>query len=173
MNKAEIKGYITNLGKYNEGYLIGEWVTFPIDEDDLAAVFERIGINEIYEEFFFTDWEYNELPDLELGEYENIDDINELAETLESLSDWELDTYAAAVEAWGVSEVSPDDVGDYNLYTDISDDYDLGYYYATEFYSADLEKSPLGNYIDYEAFGRDIRFESDGEHTSYGWIERS
>lgn len=27
--------YLTNLGKYNEGYLIGEWVELPITEDEL------------------------------------------------------------------------------------------------------------------------------------------
>ena len=24
--------YIANLGKYNEGYLVGAWFTFPIDD---------------------------------------------------------------------------------------------------------------------------------------------
>ena len=48
----KIKGYITNLGKYNEGVLLGEWITFPIDENELEEVFERIGINEEYEETF-------------------------------------------------------------------------------------------------------------------------
>lgn len=38
--------YIANLGKYNEGELVGAWFTFPIDEDDVA---ERIGLNEYYE----------------------------------------------------------------------------------------------------------------------------
>ena len=27
--------FITNLGKYNEGELIGEWVTLPISEEEL------------------------------------------------------------------------------------------------------------------------------------------
>ena len=26
------KAFVTNLGKYNEGELVGEWVEFPIDE---------------------------------------------------------------------------------------------------------------------------------------------
>ena len=26
--------YIANLGKYNEGELVGAWFTFPIDEED-------------------------------------------------------------------------------------------------------------------------------------------
>lgn len=36
--------FITNLGKYNEGYLIGEWVKFPVTNEELQAVFQRIGI---------------------------------------------------------------------------------------------------------------------------------
>ena len=42
--------FITNLGKYNEGYLIGEWVKFPVTNEELQAVFQRIGINRRYEE---------------------------------------------------------------------------------------------------------------------------
>ena len=30
--------YIANLGKYNEGYLVGAWFTFPIDEDRKSVV---------------------------------------------------------------------------------------------------------------------------------------
>ena len=60
-----LNGYITNLGKYNEGELVGKWIEFPITEEELDEVFEEIGINEEYEEFFFTDWEletaYNSL----------------------------------------------------------------------------------------------------------------
>lgn len=33
--------YIANLGKYNEGYLVGAWFTFPIDEEDVK---EKIGL---------------------------------------------------------------------------------------------------------------------------------
>ena len=40
--------YIANLGKYNEGYLVGAWFTFPIDEEDVK---EKIGLNERYEEY--------------------------------------------------------------------------------------------------------------------------
>ena len=36
--------FITNLGKYNEGELVGEWVKFPTTPEKLQEVFERIGI---------------------------------------------------------------------------------------------------------------------------------
>ena len=42
--------YLTNLGKYNEGELVGEWVQLPISNEELQEVFKRIGINEEYEE---------------------------------------------------------------------------------------------------------------------------
>lgn len=36
--------YLTNLGKYNEGMLVGEWVDLPVSEEELEKVFKRIGV---------------------------------------------------------------------------------------------------------------------------------
>lgn len=38
--------FITNLGKYNEGELVGEWVKFPTTAEELKEVFKRIGIGQ-------------------------------------------------------------------------------------------------------------------------------
>ena len=38
--------FLTNLGKYNEGQLIGEWVELPCTDDELEAVKERNGISD-------------------------------------------------------------------------------------------------------------------------------
>lgn len=38
--------FITNLGKYNEGELVGEWVKFPTSAEEIWAVFDRIGIGQ-------------------------------------------------------------------------------------------------------------------------------
>ena len=48
------EAYITNLGKYNEGCLVGEWVKFPVTNEEMQAVFRRIGIGRRYEEWFIT-----------------------------------------------------------------------------------------------------------------------
>mgnify|MGYP003300568015 CR=1 FL=1 len=123
-------------------------------------------INEGYEEYFFTDWECE--IDLDLGEYESIDNVNDLAENLE---EWDDETLLkAACEIWNISEVIDNSPYDYNLYSDIQDDYDLGYYWIEESGCYRLE-GILSNYFDYESFGRDIRIESNGGFTSYGWIE--
>ena len=34
-----IEAYVTNLGKYNEGKLVGEWVRFPTTEEKMKKVF--------------------------------------------------------------------------------------------------------------------------------------
>ena len=43
----DMQVYIANLGKYNEGELVGDWFSFPLDEEVIA---ERIGLNAEYEE---------------------------------------------------------------------------------------------------------------------------
>lgn len=176
---AEIKGFITNLGKYNEGELIGKWIEFPIEEDELNEVFQEIGmnyedeegeyINVGYEEYFFTDWDCDF--DLDFGEYENINKVNELAEKLEEWANDE-ETLKAACEVWGFKYVIDNSPDDYNLYPDIETDEELGYYWIEESGCYDLKAmGNLANYIDYEAFGRDIRLETDSGFSNYGWIE--
>lgn len=77
---GNFEAFVTNLGKYNEGALVGEWVKFPITEDELKEVFERIGIGSkdefghVYEEWFITDYEcpVHGVYDM-LSEYESLD----------------------------------------------------------------------------------------------------
>jgi hypothetical protein len=171
----EIKGFITNLGKYNEGELVGKWITFPIDEDDLQEVLKEIGCcyededgnthNEEYEEYFFTDWEAPE----QFGEYEDIEFINQVAEDLEQ---WDDDTLIAACEVWSFPEIISNSPDDYKLYTDIKDYEDLGYYWIEESGCYDTKAlGNLANYINYAAFGRDVAMESNGDFSRDGWIE--
>lgn len=172
-----IKGFITNLGKYNEGELIGEWIEFPIDDDELQEVFERIGISDeptedgvYYEEYFFTDWDCE--IECNFGEYESIRNVNDFAEGLEAW-EGEEDKLKAVCEIWSLEEAVEDGPNGWHLYSDIEDDEDLGYYWVEESGCYDTKSlGRLANYIDYEAFGRDIRFEVDGGHTDYGWVER-
>lgn len=62
--------------------------------------------------------------------------------------------------------------GNYSVYSECDDDYDLGYYIIEEFYSDLTEKcGVIANYIDYEALGRDHRLESNGTFSNIGWVE--
>ena len=168
--------FINTWGNYNEnGADGGEWITLPMDAGDLAETLDRIAKNmgDFDPEFFVNDYEYTTEYDLrEIGEMENISDLNDEMQRLADLSEWEQEVYCAAVEIWG-SDVDPDNLDEYNLYKDITNDYDLGYYWAIESGCYDLDKmGNLANYIDFESFGRDISLEADGGFTSLGWIEK-
>ncbi len=93
-----IKVFVTNLGKYNEGELIGEWVSLPTSEEELAAVLDRIGIGPQYEEYFITDSE-SELDGLEIGEYDSLDTLNEIAERLQEFDETDIEKIGAILEA--------------------------------------------------------------------------
>ena len=53
-----LKAFVTNLGKYNEGDLVGKWVEFPIDEDDFeyGAVYDDRESVENIKELFESSW---------------------------------------------------------------------------------------------------------------------
>lgn len=74
--------YIANLGKYNEGELVGAWFTFPIDEDDVA---ERIGLNKYYEEYAIHDTD--NFP-MEISEYISIKELNNIYEMVQELPEY-------------------------------------------------------------------------------------
>ena len=170
-----MKIFITNLGRYNEGYLIGKWVKLPVCEDVLDKVLKEIGIDEYYEEYFITDYE-NEIIGIGdvISEYSSVQALNELAQRLEDLSDDEADKLGAVLEyeaCRSVSEVLEllDKLDEFDLLTDVTDDEELGYYYAEEYCCIDIPES-IQPYFDYEKFGRDVRLQSCCLYTSYGFL---
>ena len=81
----DMQVYIANLGKYNEGELVGDWFSFPLDEEVIA---ERIGLNAEYEEYAIHDTD--NFP-MEISEYISIEELNRIYEQLEELPDYLLD----------------------------------------------------------------------------------
>ena len=145
-----IKGFITNLGKYNEGELIGEWIDFPIDEDAMEEVFKRIEINDQYEEYFFTDWECRF--ETGLGEYVSIEEVNELAEMLETE---DADIFEAIIEATGYDLRTAIDHTDRASFFSGSSLMDLAYEFVDQMELPEMART----YFDYEAFARDLEIE--------------
>ena len=171
-----MKIFITNLGMYNEGYLVGKWVKLPVSEDKLDEVLKAIGINEYYEEFFISDFENERIIGLSevVSEYSSVQALNKLAQRLEELSDDEADKLGAVLEYEACRSVSDvlellDELDNFDLLTDVTDDEELGYYYAEEYCSIDIPEN-IQPYFDYEAYGRDIRLESSCLYTSYGFL---
>ena len=165
-----LRAFITNLSKYNDGELVGQWVDFPCDEDEFNEVLEEIGIDEYHEEWFVTDYECD-LSEVaqELGEYTSFDELNRVAETLE---EWDEGLGEAVINIWGFDTLLNSTPDDY-LYFEANDDEDIGYYYAEEFGILDEVPANLRNYFDYEAYGRDIRIDTDSGLSDNGYfVER-
>ena len=155
-----LKIYLTNLGKYNEGYLIGEWVELPVSDEELEEVKKRIGINKYYEEWFITDYE-SDIDGVEVNEYSNIDTLNELAEKLEELSndEWKLDIVSACMSEGYSLDDSIEKIDDCYIWFDCSDMEDVARQYVETCGLLDEIPEHLQNYFDFESFGRDMSFE--------------
>lgn len=151
-----MKIYLTNLGKYNEGELIGEWVKLPVSQEELQEVFERIGINEEYEEYFITDYECDFY---EVGEYENLDTLNEIAERIEELDEEESKVAKALMSDLGYTldeAIDKVNSGDYRIYSNCNDMTDVAYAVVEECDYLRNVPETVARYFDYEAFGRDL-----------------
>ena len=167
------KAYVSNLGKYNEGELVGEWVEFPIDEDNFNEILNRIEISDkpnadgdIYEEWFVTDYDCNLTGfDWEqLGEYPSYDKLQEFGELIETANTYDSETIDNVYEV--VENLSDTinglDDGTLIYYSDISNDQELGEYLVNSVYGGvdNLSRDEREDYFDYEQLGRDLSFDS-------------
>ena len=122
----------------------------------------------MYEEYFITDYE-NDV-DYQVGEYESLNHLNELAERLEQIElHQDGEVIAAIIEANGCEleeALNIYDQGRYINYLQHETLVNLAYELVEEGY--DLPEFAL-RYFDYEAFARDLSFEGYTE-TSYGVI---
>ena len=174
--------FITNLGKYNEGELVGEWVKFPTTAEEMKEVFKRIGIGQkddfgnSYEEWFITDYDcyVDGLYD-KLGEYESLDELNYLASKLDEMSNSEYAQFQAGMEmgdhCGSLQEIInlTENLDCYEVYPHIEDYDDLGRYYIEELEVMQIPEH-LQNYIDYEAYGRDVAMDENGSFTDQGYV---
>ena len=174
--------FITNLGKYNEGELVGEWVKFPTTAEEMKEVFKRIGIGQKddfgqpYEEWFITDYDcyVDGLYD-KLGEYENLDELNYLASKLNEMDQGEYAQFQAGMEmgdhCGSLQEIInlTENLDCYEIYPNIEDYDDLGRYYIEELDAMQVPEH-LQNYIDYEAYGRDVAMDENGSFTDQGYV---
>lgn len=164
--------YLTNLGKYNEGMLIGEWVDLPVSEEELEKVFKRIGINDEYEEYFITDYE-SDIDGLKVGEYKNVDDLNELAEALEDLDSEEENVLSVMLEDGCTFEEALEKIKDrdYMVYYNCDSMEDVAYQVVEESGLLDGVPEKVARYFNYEAYGRDLEIEGTFYQINNAYIE--
>ena len=165
--------FITNLGKYNEGKLIGKWLDLPCE--DIEEELSSIGVSDepdengvYYEEYFITDYENDY--GYKVGEYDSLDELNEMAEELENLDEWDKEIVNAFIENGSDIQKALDGLrdGDYMVFQDCNDMTDVAYQYIEETGMLNEVPESLRNYFDYEAYGRDMSFEGTFIFTDNG-----
>lgn len=180
--------WVGNLGKYNEGELVGEWITLPMPKNQLDDILRnKVGLQltqqevdealrttgECYEEYFIADSECPELPNFEVGEYADINRLNMLGAFINRCDKLEaVDAYIDNNNIKDIYEICNvlEQADDLNYHTTsyeayLSNDELIGYRYVDEVYgdAGELyEQSPetYKEYIDYEALGRDYSINS-------------
>lgn len=162
--------YVTNLGLYNEGHLVGDWLSLPCDPEEIRETLHKIGCDQLgYEEYFIADYEEDGClfsPSEYFGEYERLEDLNDIATSLADLEDDQLQHLTAYLEtsSWDIKEAL-EQYEDTIFYPDMSL-LDVAYMIVDDCY--DLPEIAQ-RYFDYEAFARDLSFGNYVE-TSYGTI---
>lgn len=180
-----LKIYLTDLSAYNKGFLIGDWITLPIEQEKLEANLQLIlergsalcfmeGYSyEKHEEYFLTDFEWEYTSVFKVDEYANLMDLNskllelsELDEDTLKVVNFLLSENLASNISDAISKV--DDVivhclTDLNSYA-----YDL----VNELYDLDSMPSIITNNINYDgiAYELDLQgryFEVDGDLFEY------
>lgn len=182
VGSSMISVFITNLGKYNEGELVGEWLSLSTTPEAFKASLKRIGIDGIhYEEYFLTD--YESLIDgitPFISEYGNLNELNYLASKLEELDMYDTERYQAIAHLgdfiYSIKDLINliDNLDCFEHLANVHNEYDLGYYWIEESGCYNVsELGHLANYIDYERFGHDIDLEQGGIFTHTGYVYRN
>ena len=134
------EAYITNLGKYAEGQLVGETLKFPATTEEVQSLLKNIGVDGVrYEEFFITafDGDVMGLYDY-LTEYENLDELNHLAHLISELDSDEIETLEAALNKGDHTSSVADiinlvhNLDCYELHPGVIDDETLGRIYVED-----------------------------------------
>ena len=171
---ALFEAYITNLGKYNEGDLVGETLKFPTTTEEVQALLKRIGVDGVrYGEFFITGFDSDVLGLYDyLTEYENLDELNHLACLLSELDQSDLEKFEAVIDCGSHTSSVADlinltqNLDCYEFYPDIENEEDLGRYFSEDLPIPD----ELKDYFDYEAYGRDVSINEGGHFAPGGYI---
>ena len=164
--------FVNTWGNYNEnGADGGQWITLPMDPDELQEVLEHIAaaMGDQDPEWAIHDYEW--VSDVELGDVHEMDSItewNERCQEAYDLEEWEAEEIAAAMEAFGYTfpeALERQQRGSFTLYAGM-DLEEVAEELINECY--DLPEFAL-RYFDYEAFARDLSYDGYTE-TKYGVI---
>lgn len=147
--------YVANLAQYNNGRLVGAWISLPCDSYELDEKIAAILGDD--EESAVHDYENDY--GIEVSEWSTLHELNELAERLTEIDP---EVFKAVYENFGLEQaLEIIEAGDLMIYHDIRNGEDLAYAILEE--TGDLDSLPefAQRYFDYEAYGRDLLLGGD------------
>ena len=179
---ARFGAFVTKLGAYNAGALIGKWVYFPTystyeewddllhsigvvhdltDEDELKEIPDSLK-DVACEEYFITDYDDDYGICKGFGEYERFDDLEDIAQELDDMDESEQSAIIAIMNDENRDVQEAKDIYDdgFALFCDPDSDSSIGYEYAEETGLLSGIPDNIANYFDYESYGRDLRLGS-------------
>jgi antirestriction protein len=143
--------FIVNLGKYNEGEPVGDWFSLPVDKE---VVIERLGLNKNYEEYAVHD---QELP-FPINEYVSIEELNRMTVVYMELRESPVGDVIKDIldNGWyGSMEELAEHLDEIICYTQYTEMEQLAHYLIDECAVLGELSDEARMYIDYENYARD------------------
>ena len=181
--------YPENLGKYNEGQILGDWIDLPTSEKRIHDFLKDVvGLNENYEEYFIADYDIPaEFSFIPKNENCNLYDLNLLATQLNGM-------HQKSIESMNLFSLQEPNLSIKDLINVTLQIHNISYYdYSfdgmencsnlsseelfgrtvaeTDGLTDELERRKVDLYFDYEAYGRDTAINEDVELGEKGYID--
>lgn len=153
MKKLEV--YIENLHNGKNA-----WIELPTSDIVINKVLEEINPGSLHD-VIIADYE-TDIIGLKVSEYDNILELNTIAEEIDNLSDDELIAFQAYLEQYANNmEQALEEVrqGNYRIYYNCDNMEDVACQAVNESGLLDGVPEQVKMYFDYEAYGRDIDIE--------------
>lgn len=153
----KIAVFLNTWGNYNEnGADGGFWVDLPCNLDEVLEQLAESTGEEVDEmEVFINDTDIDGI-NLEISEYDSIENLNEIAEQLQDLDEYDIEKICAICEAYNNDiQEAIENIDSYTYYANMTLE-DVAYELVDECY--DLPEFAK-TYFDYAAFARDLGFD--------------
>ncbi|RKJ42515.1 antirestriction protein ArdA [Butyricicoccus sp. 1XD8-22] len=154
----EIKIYVANLAAYNNGEMKGGWFTLPTPMDEIfEVVFSPHELDEDGQPH--GDWAIHDFEaPFEIHEYSSIDQLNEIAEIFELLTEKQIDAVMAMYKYGVCTDLTEakQDLEKVIWFHDCKDMSDVARHYLENQYNE--EEYPLFfRYFDFDAYGAELQ----------------